>query len=239
VGYEVLHLPWDGAWKYDDSGTDLGTSWRDLSYDDSVWAQGPGLLGFEDMDTPPAQPMRTMLPPPEFRGITYYFRKSFRFIPDPNASAIWLRYFIDDGAVFYLNGQEVRRVAVPTNQIYSTLATRGGDAFLEGPYEISRSVFAEGTNVFAVEVHQVTPVSDDSVFGLQLTESFDVQPLRPIRPPLEIQRDHGMVVISWEDLSSMLETSESALGPWVSAPQPTLPYSASPATSARFFRLVK
>jgi hypothetical protein len=239
VGYEVLHLAWDDVWKYDDSGTDLSTSWRNLDFDDSPWPQGPGLLGFEDMDTPPPEPVRTMLIPPNYRGVTYYFRKLFDFTPDPAASAIWLRYFIDDGAVFYLNGQEVRRVAVPTNQIFSTLATRSGDAFLEGPYTIPASAFASGTNLFAVEVHQVTATSDDSVFGLQLTESFDVQPLRPVRPPIEIRRDHGLLLVSWEDLASILETSETPVGPWVRAPQPTLPYPISADTPARFFRLAK
>jgi len=239
VGYEVLRLAWDDVWKYDDSGTDLGTSWRNLDFDDSPWPQGPGLLGFEDMDTPPPEPVRTMLVPPNYQGVTYYFRKLFHFTPDPTASAIWLRYFIDDGAVFYLNGQEVRRVAVPTNQIFSTLATRNGEAFLEGPYAIPTSAFASGSNLFAVEVHQITATSDDSVFGLQLTEAFDVQPLRPIRPPIEILRDHGQLLVSWEDLASILETSETPVGPWLRAPQPTLPYPISANTPARFFRLAK
>src|SRR5881628_1815166 len=31
-------LPIDTAWKYNDSGTDLGTAWRNAGYDDSSWA---------------------------------------------------------------------------------------------------------------------------------------------------------------------------------------------------------
>ncbi len=39
------------AWKYNASGTDLGTAWRDFGYNDSAWASGPGV--FFASNTPP------------------------------------------------------------------------------------------------------------------------------------------------------------------------------------------
>jgi hypothetical protein len=32
----------DASWKYDASGTDLGTAWRGLAYNDSAWASRVG-----------------------------------------------------------------------------------------------------------------------------------------------------------------------------------------------------
>ncbi len=43
-------VSWGSTWTYDDSGTDLGTSWTALTYDDSLWASGPGQLGYGDGD---------------------------------------------------------------------------------------------------------------------------------------------------------------------------------------------
>ena len=239
VGYEIVRLPWDWVWLYDDTGLDPGTIWRETAFDDSIWPRGPGLLGFEDIDTPPSEPIRTLLPPPEFRGPTYYFRTWSAFVPHPEASAIWLRYYVDDGAVFFLNGVEIHRVAVPSNQNYQTLATRPFEAVTEGPYELTRNAFLPGTNLFAVEVHQVTPTSADSVFGMQLTEAFDVQPLRPVPPRLKFSRVGPTVILTWENQGYLLESAPTPIGPWQRAPAPTIPYSVVTSESARFYRLRK
>lgn len=36
--------PFDAVWRYEDSGTDLGTVWREAAFDDSAWATGAGLF---------------------------------------------------------------------------------------------------------------------------------------------------------------------------------------------------
>src|SRR5712672_2077050 len=38
------------VWKYNDTGTDLGTDWRGTNYDDTAWASGPAQLGYGDGD---------------------------------------------------------------------------------------------------------------------------------------------------------------------------------------------
>ena len=40
-------------WRYQDSGKDLGTAWREVTFNDSSWPAGGGLLGFEDAPLPP------------------------------------------------------------------------------------------------------------------------------------------------------------------------------------------
>src|SRR5262249_13351454 len=75
---------------------------------------------------------------------------------------------IDDGAVFYLNGQEIYRLAMPTGIItQATFATRTvGDAALEGPFDVPAAGLVRGDNVLAVEVHQANTTSSDIVFGM-------------------------------------------------------------------------
>ena len=34
------------VWKYLDNGTDQGTAWRNVGFDDSTWASGAGILGY-------------------------------------------------------------------------------------------------------------------------------------------------------------------------------------------------
>lgn len=155
------------AWAYEQSGSDLGTAWRAPGYDDSAWPQGGGLL-YLDSDPLPA-PKTTALVLGE---ITYYFRTTFTLDKDPADVALQLSAYIDDGAVFYLNGVEVLRLgmdAAPAAIAFDTLAARTiSVASLEGPFSIPTGSLVNGENVLAVEVHQGSAGSSDIVFGLEL-----------------------------------------------------------------------
>ena len=37
-------------WKYEDSGKDLGTAWKEINFDDDDWDSGPAPLGYSDDD---------------------------------------------------------------------------------------------------------------------------------------------------------------------------------------------
>ena len=41
-------VPPGANWKYLDNGSNQGTAWRSLSFDDSSWASGPAQLGYGD-----------------------------------------------------------------------------------------------------------------------------------------------------------------------------------------------
>ena len=166
-------------WKYNDTGDDLGTGWRERLFDDSVWnaevvpatgGQGPALLGFE---TTSVEPMRTLIrrnrESDGTQPITYYFRTHFTFDGNPATVNLFLRHVIDDGAVFYLNGQELTRfgTAAATVVNYLTLFTGHENAWV-GPVAVPRSALINGDNVLAVEVHQSDAGSSDLVMGMQL-----------------------------------------------------------------------
>ncbi|HXJ75636.1 MAG TPA: hypothetical protein VNM37_22460, partial [Candidatus Dormibacteraeota bacterium] len=112
---------------------------------------------------------RTALP---LGPVTYYFRKTFDFAGDPTRTRLFLDAAVDDGAVFYLNGVEVRRLNMPAGAVvHGTLAASAvAHAVFSGPIEIPTTSLRSGPNVLAVEVHQAAANADpDMVFGAVLS----------------------------------------------------------------------
>ncbi|MBN2505357.1 MAG: lamin tail domain-containing protein [Verrucomicrobia bacterium] len=159
-------VAYTNVWRYDQSGTDLGTEWRAPTYEDAEWEEGAGLLAFEDEALP--EPVNTVLDLGDPQRITYYFRTHFTLPPDLIPSGLQLTHVTDDGLVVYLNGVEVYRWNLSGTVAYDTLASSVGDATYVGPASIPLDELLVGDNVMAVEVHQTTSSSSDIVFGLRL-----------------------------------------------------------------------
>ena len=159
-------------WKYLDDGSDQGTAWRDLEYDDSGWNSGPAQLGYGDGDE--ATVINGSYPGGQ-RIITSYFRREIT-VADPSVySFVLIRLRRDDGAVVYLNGTEVFRSNFPGGAgtiDYLTLANLAGD---DGNTIFTNTVAASflnpGVNIVAVEVHQNNTGSTDVTFDLELIGS--------------------------------------------------------------------
>ena len=158
------------AWKYLDNGSDQGSAWRASSFDDSSWNQGNAQLGYGDGDE------ATLVgfgPDPLNKYITTYFRHTFTVTKLAEITLLDFHLLRDDGAVVYLNGQEVIRSNMPAMTItYQTLAplTMGlvGETKWH-PYTADASLLVPGTNVVAVEIHQNTANSSDISFDVSLT----------------------------------------------------------------------
>ncbi|MCX7872391.1 MAG: lamin tail domain-containing protein [Verrucomicrobiae bacterium] len=165
----IILVNYTDRWRYNQSGTNLGTGWIATNYNDSTWTEGSGVLGYEDASLP--YPINTWL---TLGPVTFYFRKTIVITNEVSQfSRVQLSYLIDDGAVFYFNGQEVHRVRISGNAgeqvAYDALAsTSVGDAAIEGPITISPSLLRKGTNYIAVEVHQSSATSSDIVFAMLL-----------------------------------------------------------------------
>ncbi len=157
------------SWKYLDNGSNQGTAWRASGFNDSAWASGNGILGYNVGNETTTV---SFGPNSNNKYVTTYFRKSFN-VADPNAlQSIKVRMQLDDGAVVYLNGTEIWRPNMPTGTIsYTTLATTaisGSNEYLIYELNLTPSQLATGTNVLAVEVHQQAVNSSDISFDLQL-----------------------------------------------------------------------
>ena len=158
----------DHEWRFEHSGNEPAEDWFAIDFDDSDWASGPGPLGHEDDKL--EVPVRT--PVDYERGkVTYYFRATFELPEDAVAATARVTHFVDDGAVFYLNGEEFGdRFRMPADGgiDFEMLAANGGDA-RRNSFPFDPALLNAGENTLAVEVHQASRSSSDVVFGLQLT----------------------------------------------------------------------
>ena len=103
--------------------------------------------------------------------ITYYFRKTIQLDGDPADIDATFFTLIDDGAIFYVNGHDVRRLRMPDGEVdWQQPSSDGiGNATIEGPFTIPQEYLVRGENVMAVEVHQRRVGSSDLVFGMELS----------------------------------------------------------------------
>lgn len=104
---------------------------------------------------------------------TQYFRQTFPYAGDPAADhALELRLLVDDGAVVYLNGQEIHRSNMPAGDISPTTAalTNMGDTVLQPPILLPASALRfDQPNVLAVEVHQAAGGEPDVRFAASMS----------------------------------------------------------------------
>ena len=159
-------------WKFESTSDLTAVNWIARNFDDSGWGSGLSLLYNETAAL--SAPKNTPL---ALGRTTYYFRTHFNFSGNPSGALLSLSTVIDDGAVFYLNGQEIYRLRMPVGAItYDTLTSAGvGDAVFEGPFLLPGSALVSGDNVLAVEVHQSSTTSSDIVFGMTLATTYSAQ----------------------------------------------------------------
>ncbi len=158
------------SWKYLSNGSNQGTAWKATAFNDASWSTGNAELGYGDGGE---ATIISYGPSSSSKYITYYFRKSFTITSPQQYSSLLLNLMRDDGAVVYLNGNEVARSNMPSGTIsYTTLASTAVGTSSESiyyPFTISVNNLVAGTNVLAVEIHQNTKTSPDLSFNCSLT----------------------------------------------------------------------
>ena len=166
-------LDWDQAWRFNESGNDLGNTWETATHPlGGDWQQGPGPIGYETsaLDIPIA----TNLAHPASnnpRVITYYFETEFTLTASQlaNIGTLELSHIIDDGAVFYLNGSEISRFKMDSEPTTAaSFANDGGESVLTTGVVVSSNDLVVGSNRLSVEVHQNVIGSSDIVFATKL-----------------------------------------------------------------------
>ena len=157
------------SWKYLDDGSDQGAAWRPLTFDDSTWDDGPAQLGYGDGDEATEVSYGGDA---NNKHITTYFRHTFNLADPPQFNSLTMEVLRDDGAVIYLNGQELPRSNMPggsityTTRAFSAVAGNAESTFYT--YAVDPTLLVQGDNVVAVEIHQAGPTSSDISFDLEL-----------------------------------------------------------------------
>jgi len=160
----------ESNWKYSDTGANPGSSWKNSDFNDNAWKTGQAELGYGDGDE------KTLIGyggNDQNKYITSYFRKSFILNNKEKVTGLTLLLKCDDGAVIYLNGNEIHRYNMPSGVIeYGTLASSaisGTDESDFHTFSIGSENLVNGINIVAVEVHQSSANSSDVSFDLELT----------------------------------------------------------------------
>ncbi len=157
-------------WQYHDSGANLGTSWYGTSYNDSNWLTGERIFGYGTIDGASITTTIDYGSASNNRYPTTYFRQTFD-VSDSTYTALQLDLLADDGAVIYLNGVQILEVGMPSTWDYSTYALHMAEGDDEGDYErfiLPVDELVTGTNVIAVEIHNVGASNNDLGFNLEL-----------------------------------------------------------------------
>ena len=182
---ELTLIEPNSAWRYFIG--EVGEGWQLADYDARGWGEGGGPLGWGD------DHIETQIERPG-GVITAYFRKSFELESAEGLQEAVFTLLVDDGAVVYLNGEEVIRARMPEGEIRpNTLAreTAGGPAeTVRTPYPLPVDRFRPGMNLLAVEVHQAAPNSSDLGFdgALQIRRTEPAEPAPPADPSPDLVR---------------------------------------------------
>jgi hypothetical protein len=150
----------NAVWHYVDDATTAPAGWT-AGLDGSPSGAGPLGFGENFLFTELAE-----------GNSTYYFTRTFN-VDDPAAiSELVLSLMADDGAVVYVNQQEVHRFNLPVGTIdHTTQATTWVSGKAERNYVdtvIPGDVLVAGTNVVAVEIHNIWARNADLSFDLAL-----------------------------------------------------------------------
>ncbi len=236
------------VWKYSDQGVDQGTNWSQPNFDDSTWSQGAGRLGYNIPGITTTVGYGTNS---ASKYITTYFRHAFVVPSGISYTNLSVRLDRVDGAVVWLNGQELYRVNLPAGLItYQTQATQSANlADIPNTYyptNLAIASLSAGTNVIAVEIHKNSPVGVGISFDLELFgKGVYVPP-----PTLSFTSTPGALQLTWPTnfatYSLQSVSNLSSTGAWQIVPGP-YPLSNNSykvsisinAGSAQFFRLIQ
>jgi len=190
-------------WKYLDNGTNQGTAWRNVSFNDSNWAEGNAQLGYGDGDE---ATVISFGPSSTNKYITTYFRKHF-VIDDINKySKFDIQLLRDDGAVVYINGTQVIKDNLAPGQLnYLTKAKTDQGPSTENTYHLFGNINAPlvtGNNVIAVELHQINKLTDDAGFDLTLTATSVSTPCSKPQNISVTNITNSSAHLSWSAVSS-------------------------------------
>jgi hypothetical protein len=194
----------------------LGTTWSATTFNDSTWALGSALFDAKrpqrtNVNGIPINTQTTLSNAANTAQIpTHYFRTHFNYSGSPSAT-LQLNAVVDDGSVWYLNGEEIfrnRMPAAPTPIGYGTLATGTvGDATNE-LFHVCVDNLVSGDNVLAVEVHQSALDSSDLTFGAQVS-TYTATPPPPSARITLTRGTGGQINLSWTATGVVLQESSN------------------------------
>jgi hypothetical protein len=192
---QTEQIPLGSVWSYLDNGSNQGTAWTGIVFDDSAWAQGAAELGYGDGGETTVVGFGS---DSANKYTTTYFRHGFTVADPSGIAALQLDVQRDDGVVVYLNGTEIFRNNLPTGTITSTTlaltALGGADETALVGTAVDPALLVAGNNVMAAEIHQANGSSSDISFNLRLAGPL---PASLTRGPYLQRASASQITVRW------------------------------------------
>jgi len=159
-------IPMGSTWSYYDGSTIPAINWNTSAYSDAAWKTGASQLGYGGKGE-----VTTIGYGGDANNkyISSYYRKSITIDNLASRSNFVLTTFVDDGAIIYVNGQELGRSNMPTGTVSFAMVAASVNNGITSTFNVPVSMLKEGANLIAVEVHQYLATSSDIIFNLSLT----------------------------------------------------------------------
>jgi len=160
VGPEVTYLSPGANWSYRKGTSEASNpveAWRELTFtEDASWLSGDTPIGYGDGDD------TTILNDMQGNYSTVYLRKTFNVPAGQIPSRLLVRVYCDDGAIVWINGQEIDRVFVTDgDKNYNDTGTNHEAAWEEILVNNASNVLIGGTNIIAIHALNATLGSSD------------------------------------------------------------------------------
>lgn len=146
-------------WYYYDKGSLDGENWTAKNYSDYDWSEGAAPLGYSNNVDIKTQTAKGVL--------TTYFRHNANLTTEITAAQ--LNYRVDDGFAVYVNGKEAGRYNLAAGAKFDQTASSYAGNYFDGTLDLDPTLFQQGTNTIAVEVHNSSAGSSDIVWDCSLT----------------------------------------------------------------------
>ena len=200
-------------WKYFEGVYEPDSNWRALGFNDSLWNDGLGGIGYGDSDD------STIINP----TISLYLRKEFIIIDTSEIVSAILNIDYDDAFVAYLNNVEIGRANIGIsgdNPLYNQTSSslheaqmyQGGnpDQFIINS-QLLDSVLITGNNVLSIQLHNESITSSDLTsriflsLGISSTSTNYFPPPSWFVPPLVFTSSELPIVVIHTNNQTILD----------------------------------
>lgn len=247
------------TWRFLQNDVDPGPNWFQIGFDDSTWESGTGpfdMKRFADYPAPDTDcrsntlymlqgPVPTCLlmtnPATGFTNTVVNFRTHFTYGGKTNQTLLQLSGKFDDGAIVFLNGNELTRIGLPnppTVITRTTVPTRtvGDTEGRDIALFIASTNLRSGDNLIAVQLLQNGITSSDLTMGLELN-AFTLEAVAT-PPTLHISRSGGLTTITWSGGGTLQRSLDiSSPANWVNIPGASSPFVTNAPPAIQFFRV--
>ncbi|MBR6121131.1 MAG: Ig-like domain-containing protein [Prevotella sp.] len=199
-------------WRYYDQGSLDEQNWTSPTYGESGWKTGQAPLGYAK------DGIKTTLDygsDSNNKRPTAYFRTTVQLQQTPKAADEFaLNFTVDDGMIVYVNGKEAGRYNMPSGNVgYNSFASSYAPSNPDtGTMPLAASLFRQGSNTIAVELHNNSANSTDLMWDASVTTTATLDNPAYLSTDAEISLPQGNVLTLVASYRSLTQAERKQQG---------------------------